>query len=1168
MNRARPGEGNVLFGGRQKVYKIPLAGVATASETSVNSAGTMRGRALYEDDVSMSTWQRVRQEERDRLVLNNFRTGSGADLDSPTKGNPYSPSLPGSITRQGSTSTSTSAPSGGRSSTAATSITSQIGSSTSLAGTNFASPVIGSSGSASPALDRSATKTRRLYDVGLHKEIEDQQQSAMTRLNSIQRQRGPGRTSPPFGRSASRQGLNQAFRSASPVQSSPPGTAHTSDRKVTPDHSIPEDAPPVLDHFHGNPLLSAINPNDRGKATAMGAFNKPQQFSEKAYLERQMTLRMGRETPTPKEHSQPQRHDPQPTAEVERADVHSSYSQSTYSGRSRSATNATATTTTTTRSLDPSFANPAQPVQPSPTALAAPAALATPSAFSMFQKAANSLKSPQLESQSNSRGDGDVGTKSNFFFRDSSGSDSDMPFAPAPAVRAPTSPLPPLMNRLPDRTPILQPPAQHEHPAFRSRPMQQEPESRPTTAGAASFRGRGGEPEDAFGRGFSKPDNQQATSGAPNLGGSNAGLSGLVRQHLRHGSNASSFYEADPPPIPHFPSKLALRTRDVSPTGLKTSASGTPSATPAESNYSHASNPFDLEEFKNSQVDDSGRQSPVSPDTEDDQPTPHGAKARRRRGMSYAPDTNGELPWQQEWKKSHHRDVSSETVQEQDALFSEIAKRQRAIQEKLKSKMESESNGYSPTAEERPAGPFRGLEALRPKSSKESVRKAAESFASSKPAKMLGLGSSTPQERPSFQSDRYRPDDSMYTGAARSRSSSRPATSRSATQKSYGHPSGYDSGRPSYDIGRSSEDLPNARDRKNSNPPISALNHQNRSRSNSAQSNGRSRSRNGRYKDDLDKAMAEGTSSRTNTMLYADPPTIPEDYSPPPMPNPPTFESSRALESPTSSGLKISTARSPGAGTGFFDSKGLYPPQNLHSPNSASSATSSPRLPIQGATVLSPAVSPRPSPGFGPNSAAQAGSRGSPAAFNNIATPPISGSSTPIAASFAPSAPPPSSANRMRSTSRKRSIQKSDISEPRLISTTSVIDTVDLPAGASLRNGLDDLHNAPPVPPINPRRRMFGFRRSSEDDKDDFPGNTSAPGQQSPAASYLYAGEEAGAFKPRHRLRKSSSEGAKIGMRIRAQQQVDGMQSTTSLASNQAGSNSSKTRPSYEGGMF
>jgi len=160
-----------------------------------------------------------------------------------------------------------------------------------------------------------------------------------------------------------------------------------------------------------------------------------------------------------------------------------------------------------------------------------------------------------------------------------------------------------------------------------------------------------------------------------------------------------------------------------------------------------------------------------------------------------------------------------------------------------------------------------------------------------------------------------------------------------------------------------------------------------------------------------------------------------------------------------------------------------------------------------------------------------------------------------------------------RTGTRKRSIQKHEISEPTLISTTSVIDTVDLPPEASLRNGMDDV-GAPPVPPINPLRRRFGFGNgnpSGAGGRD----MAMAMGMEPPKPAYAaamdahsHSADESDArapFRPRHRLRKSSSDGAKIGMRLRAQQEGLAMQSNPALAGPHAPYGSQAV---VEGAMF
>ena len=1062
MSRPRPGEGNVLFGGRQKIYKIPMAG--PASETNLDAPGSMKGRALYDDDVSMSTFQRWRQQERDRLAHGKELYGPSAENDSPSKMAPLSPTL-GSITRHTSTSTSTSAQNG-RTSTAATSINSQVGSIPAANGSSFTPNYATAANSA----DRSSAKGRRLYDQGLNRDIEEQQSSAMTRLNPIQKAKG--RTSPPFVRSGSRQGYVDSFRPASPAAFRPaspatfrpaspagPSIGHSLNVNFNfplADITIPENPPPASSDPFSSPLMSSLM--DRGKAP-LGASAPPRQYPEK---QNRPALRNEQESPAKFDFFQAQ--EPKPSAEADHSDSHSTYENSVYSTRSRAPTNASIPET-------------------------------APSAFSIFQNAASSMRKPNAAADPHDPDEND----SNFYFsRSSSGSEYE-------------NDVPPSLNLNVGSTdaagPRHAPPGREQVNARIANGYG----SARTFAPSKPVRLDANEQSDP--RGLPAED-----APSESLGPTNGGLSGLVRQHLRHNSNTSSYYGEEAPQIPEFPSGLALRTRDVSPTA----APLTEIATPAESSYSHASNPFDLEDFKHNSGPDAGRFSPISPI--DDEPrsmintSPRGGRTSRRRGLSGAPET--EASWQSEMKKTHARGPSAETIQEQDALSSELAKRQRAIQERLKARMESEVQAPSPVDDRSPSGPFRGFDMLRTKSSRESIKKAADTIASSRPGRALGFGApgAANSERPSFQSDRWRSErseDSSYTPSNRSRSNSRPPTARSG-QKPHGLPSAPDSSRRTSDENAS-------RDRKNSNPPIAALNHTTRSRSNSLQSNGRSISRNGRYKDDLEKAMIEGT-SRVTTQIYPDPPTIPEHYATPPMPN---VDGHRmASDQPAAPGLKLHTSRIPAQTGGYMEAKGLYPPPPIQSPASNSSVTSSPRLPMQSNALASPAMSPRPSPAFPMNPNVMQSPRVSPAPFPSVATPPLSGSSTPVAFTF-PQAPP-SAAARNRSASRKRSIQKSDIGEPRLISTTSVIDTVDLPTGASLKNGMDEVQNQghPAM------RRKFGVARVPEEGREHGPFK-SQPYQH--GAGYMYSSDDGSGFKPRHRLRKSSSEGEKLGLRLRSQ---------------------------------
>jgi hypothetical protein len=143
---------------------------------------------------------------------------------------------------------------------------------------------------------------------------------------------------------------------------------------------------------------------------------------------------------------------------------------------------------------------------------------------------------------------------------------------------------------------------------------------------------------------------------------------------------------------------------------------------------------------------------------------------------------------------------------------------------------------------------------------------------------------------------------------------------------------------------------------------------------------------------------------------------------------------------------------------------------------------------------------------------------------------------------------------------RKKSVAKSDISEPVFLSTTSVIDTVNLPAGASLKNGAE--YDAPPVPPINPMRKRFGFGRSNENHNPFDPAIQS--GFDAPRAPYAEPVRtnssdalSTQATQSQSKLRKTSSEGKSL----RTQAQVQPGPSPALPQGGFMGRNTSPPRP-------
>ncbi|MBE3110473.1 MAG: hypothetical protein IMZ46_08175 [Acidobacteria bacterium] len=145
----------------------------------------------------------------------------------------------------------------------------------------------------------------------------------------------------------------------------------------------------------------------------------------------------------------------------------------------------------------------------------------------------------------------------------------------------------------------------------------------------------------------------------------------------------------------------------------------------------------------------------------------------------------------------------------------------------------------------------------------------------------------------------------------------------------------------------------------------------------------------------------------------------------------------------------------------------------------------------------------------------------------------------------------------------KRVIKKKDISEPTFVSSTSRVPTVGLPegtgtrsrsgsrsrsrSGSLLRNGpatvsAPNLHsaqpspaNAPPVPPINPRRRtnmlgsLMGRKSGGDDDHLSMPQlpYAAADAEENRSSAFSVSDEEE-EIRQRRRLKKATSEAGRV----------------------------------------
>jgi hypothetical protein len=1034
MTRARPGEGNVLFGGRQKIYMI----------SNTNSKGT--GRTLYDDDVHMSAYQRLRQEERERL----------RQQAEEQEGQRSEPSSPTELSRKRETSSSTNSGTlNTRTSTAATSIASQGANSISASSPAFPPSV---APIASPELNRSTTK-RRLYDNGLDQQIQEQQSSAMNRLNSIQRVRAPtGRSTPPIPMSQARSASNlndrfargPVFRSDSPNALGYPGMSRNSSSAgsspVFPrPQSPPLTSPVISESEESYALNAALQPNDRGKATAMGTFNKPKEaFSEEQYAERLRHMQQDRdvrETPAPESEHSPSR---KPTLRERAEKERRKRAESDAKERQRSES----------------------PTEPAPAA----------SAFSRFQAAASQMRtggpatpSPppiqQLPDLPPQRTESPKMQRKETFFASPDSSDAEE------EVSRPVLPRSTESARRYENLPVATGPAPSifEHPALRTRTTSEDDVDQ-TGSGVS-------QPQDLSSRSDDRPNVNGSGLDSPTLGPDSGGLNGLIRQHLRNVSEVSSNYGEPGPPIMSPPMGLAIQTQDV---GMQRRIPGSESVTPAPSTYSH-SNPWDLDDLDNSYRTERGSLNSVSPIE---------GRGLTPLIMSATELKNHTAPWDLTPRRHHERIASNESEAEHEAFQRDLAQRQRLIQENLKAKAEGRSTSPAPG----PSGGLKNaLNMLRAKTSRESF---ATVDVSNKSVRKLALGGSSANVSSTslvgLQGNEMPP---LRSKPSRILQQSEQDAQRELENRQR---SAADSSRTGRPTGRS--------------PPVSTRS-STRERSSSGTSSGRSRSRAEQYRDDLDQAMTEGSRAAypPNTM-----PSLPGYVA---NPTPPLPAERPSLDS---QGRMRSRSNSKTAAANCFESKHLQPIQTNVGPGQNS------RLALpQGKFSPGIPISPRPSPG-GYNSPSGYSHPTSPIPLSATHTPPVSNPTTPNAAAFNPSL-------MRQGMLRKKSVAKSEISEPVFLSTTSVIDTINLPAGASLKNGIE--HDAPPVPPINPMRRRFGFGR----------GESQSPSGSSPFDPAVQPGME-GARPPyaeplrtnssdalvnhapqlKSRLRKATSEGKSL----------------------------------------
>jgi len=1085
MSRAKPGEGNNLFGGRQKIYKIPVGG----------SNGDMRkmgGRALYDDDVSQSAFQKLRDREREEREREQQERDDEANSSFPLRS--HSPPLLGYNRNRETSSTTSSGPSLTRSSTAATSVYSQRTPSVN----GHSSPSTPAVPNQSNGIDRTMTKGKRLYEPGLDQHLHSQQHLAMNRLENLSRQQTFGARTPspsPFPNgniyehtSASSSTTHHiTIRSTSPPPTEPtlgafdfsvknPGPMDNPKSLFT----APPLSPPMSD-VDDQPSLP-IQPNDRGKATALGAFSKPAQpYDEKKYSQRQLQMQQGRETPPLRKNSPPRAFNSrQVTSNRARTESNSTYS----SERSTSSSSGQ-------REFVPRNRNATSPI-----------ARTEPPTTDDYQESSGTFFDSQNEDSLNTPNDG-VLQNGNSWGR--------------PMTQKLGS------TKISNTHIPLQRPPESEHPAHRpsnQHPWQNHNESinrdEPPTISASDAQATVQEPQS---------HQKDSSIDSPTLGPVDD-LSGLVRQHLRNDSGASSIYGAPSPGLEFLTN---------------------PPPPPTSNPYTTKSNPWEINDWDENHHSQSNGISHTSPIMNSNSygVSTYSALPKVNGSSEKVNEENHTGLWEDEMAHRHKRNGSTETQKEQVDFTNKLASARKRVQENLKSFAESDGQSTGPglgmdwekdaiSSKSNPVG------TLRAKSSRESIL-AKSRNGQSKAMKMLGIGNSAPSSSPSPGKQKY--DDNLWkqeeeemlrgvksprnappmksyrqarrdaqrdrerqvlmrhrNGGARSSGDdeeSVPETTpgaasvlwqaqarlRQHTQEKDVEPERKPAPRAPSQESKSSAATTHSGSRPPSRSP--------RDRSGSDASRA-SKNRNGRHRDDLARAMAEGHSSSAQGFFEETASSRAPSKSP-------AFAYSPVIASPVHPRAVRSGSDGDATHMGYFDNQ---------QPHSA-----------QNSPLMDNGAFPRPSP-IAPYAENRTPALSHPSPLQ-------SGSNTPTSQGFQSQGRIPPHL--------KRIVNKSDISEPSLVSKTSHIITVDLPVGASLQNGM---HSAPPLPTMDPRRRTTTRTQTIFNG---FVGRSNDPASPSagPAGAYYedtstFSADEAEEKpKARQRIRKISSEGGSLNSRTR-----------------------------------
>ena len=1149
MSRSKPGEGNNLFGGRQKMYRVPAGAESGRTLTEGQSRGSGMAKHVYEDDVSLSAFQKYRQQARE-----DDRPDSSI-LDDEEQADEVGSSLAAFSKNRGTTSSTTSGPSNGRTSTAATSVTCE-------------SPIprqnshgLGSKSRISDSVNGSdESLIRRNFSSDSRKNAA-QRDDSQPPVPSLHKTVSQSRSAVNLNDKYSRTGMvpNTAFRTVSPsttnntqaIASLDLGLQDTTPRVASPTRRYQTASPssplPVEDDTDGV-YTSSLQPNDHGKATAMGLFNRPrQQFDEQQFLQRQRQMLEGRSSPFPTESRSESRASPDPTSAMGRIDAAIAKDRSSSTSQQHTLPNLGSSAPSPDPSRVRKFNSPtptdfSRPRKPSSLSSGAGPADVKARVESLIRRQNAELAALEAERdvltdsyaarKPSQNTDNLPQSSSGTFFNNLDGSEDESEPSPRKESqpRLPSLDIhPALRNGIHDfdfgdnasLTPRITYQEPHASDGSKSRPMND------TTSVPHASQPKGGD--------------------SPTLGPNGLGLNGMIRSHLRHDSDRSSIY----PPSPSA-STFSHAHREVS------IASTTHTVNPPESVHS---DPWEFDTVSRKSQNQSRVPSDATPTMSQkarqvlghaqQQPAP--TKAQQILGHE-APNGSSESvnsrSWQEELAAHHRRGESTETQKERQDFDRDLAERQRKIQERLRAVAESESRSMSPVGRlERPSPPAQPFHAMQQKKSMGHMGPPDRPNGQPKAMKMLGIGHSEempmrsgtptrnhemdayydrsqprhqPHQRPpplvdgGFRSGRKTPVEGkhpMDSGYASGRKT--PVEGRHPMDAGYvsGRKTpvegGYPGGRRTPGEGRPPPPHPNGsyedmeRQRQRSATPNSGR--ARRDRAYSAAASG-PRSRQGHYRDEHGYPPGQDR--------YGQSPSPPEMRNRRGGPTPDLYE-----RSPSAMGRPRNGSRPPQPG--YFDnrippSQGPMPQMNL--PPGGGPPRPSPRPPFQ-----QPPMSPF-----------QASGASHTAAFANPNSTSNSAMNSPVIASQ-PTGFDDRNPSGRTGRDRKKSVTRGMISEPTFLSSTYSTPLVDLPPGSPRPNPIA----SPAIPAMNPRRRgntndAFGshsaqpspslpmdYTQKHSSPNPDLDIDHAAPGKPPPRA--------------RNRLRKISSEGGNMASRARQQ---------------------------------